>query len=82
MYAIRSYYAREGFIARFQQGQLPDEIPLFERAVSSDGALLANLLRDAGTLSSTSEAYRMIEQGAVRIDGERLADKRLRNNFV
>jgi len=69
--------AREGFIARFQQGQLPDEIPLFERAVSSDGALLANLLRDAGTLSSTSEAYRMIEQGAVRIDGERLADKRL-----
>ncbi len=67
--------ANQNFVARFRQGAIPDEMPEFElNAV--DGVLpVANLLKDAGLVSSTSEAMRMIKQGAVRIDGERVADK-------
>jgi len=68
--------ARAEFIARFQQGSMPDDIE--ERSVSSadDGFIgIAYLLRDAGLVSSTSEAFRMIQQGAVRIDGERIEDR-------
>ena len=69
--------ARQEFIARFQQGAMPDEIP--DKALDSqDGKLgIAHLLRGAGLVSSTSEAFRMIEQGAVRIDGERVEDRSL-----
>jgi len=69
--------ARDEFIARFQQGAMPDEIP--ERTLESkDGRLgIAYLLKAAGLVGSTSEAFRMIEQGAVRIDGERVADRAL-----
>jgi tyrosyl-tRNA synthetase len=69
--------ARREFIARFQKGAMPDEIP--ETALDSrDGKLgLAHLLKSAGLVSSTSEAFRMIKQGAVRIDGERVADRGL-----
>jgi tyrosyl-tRNA synthetase len=69
--------ARREFIARFQKGALPDEIP--ETALDSrDGKLgLAHLLKSAGLVSSTSEAFRMIKQGAVRIDGERVEDRGL-----
>ena len=54
---------------------MPDEIP--EMALDSqDGKLgLAHLLKNAGLVSSTSEAFRMIKQGAVRIDGERVEDR-------
>ena len=69
--------ARKEFIERFQKGALPDEIP--ETALpSQDGTLgLAHLLKSAGLVSSTSEAFRMIKQGAVRIDGERVEDRGL-----
>ena len=69
--------ARQEFIARFQQGAMPDEIP--DKALDSqDGKLgIAHLLRGAGLVSSTSEAFRMIKQGAVRIDGERVEDRSL-----
>ena len=62
--------AREGFVRRFSQGQLPDEIPSVE--VGGAQLKLANLLKAAGLTASTSEALRMIAQGAVRIDGERV----------
>ncbi|MGM0594677.1 MAG: tyrosine--tRNA ligase [Pseudomonadota bacterium] len=69
--------ARESFIARFQKGAMPDEIPEMT-LTTADGALpIANLLRQAALVQSTSEALRMIQQGAVRIDGERIADKKL-----
>ena len=43
---------------------------------ASDGVLpIANLLKEAGLVSSTSEAYRMIKQGAVKVDGEKLEDR-------
>ena len=70
--------ARDEFISRFQKGAMPDEIP--EKTLDSqDGQLgLAHLLKGAGLVSSTSEAFRMIKQGAVRIDGERVEDRELR----
>jgi tyrosyl-tRNA synthetase len=69
--------ARDEFVARFQQGAMPDEIPEVALA-SQDGRLgLAHLLKGAGLVSSTSEAFRMIKQGAVRIDGERVEDRGL-----
>jgi tyrosyl-tRNA synthetase len=69
--------AKAEFIARFQKGAMPDHIE--EVSVpSQDGALgIAHLLKQAGLVSSTSEAFRMIQQGAVRIDGERVADRGL-----
>lgn len=69
--------AHEAFVARFQKGALPDVIPEVELAVSVDGLAIANVLRDAGLTGSTSEALRMLGQGAVRIDGERVEDRAL-----
>lgn len=69
--------AREEFIARFQKGVLPDEMPEVKLTAPSPGIPLANLLRDAGLTSSTSEALRMLGQGAIRIDGQRVEDRAL-----
>lgn len=70
--------AQAAFIARFQKGVMPDEMPELE-LVSTDGEMgLANVLKDAGLVNSTSDGMRMIKQGAVRINGERVEDPRLR----
>lgn len=69
--------AREAFVARFQKGVLPDVIPQVELTVPADGLAIANLLKDAGLTGSTSEALRMLGQGAVRVDGERIEDRAL-----
>ena len=65
------------FISRFQQGAVPDEIA--EVRVASKGGKLgiASLLKEAGLVSSNSEAFRLIQQGAVRMDGERVEDRGL-----
>jgi tyrosyl-tRNA synthetase len=70
--------ALEGFVARFQRGAIPEDVPE-ENVSAGDGGVLpiANLLKAAGLVSSTSEAIRLIGQGAVRIDGERIEDARL-----
>jgi len=69
--------AKSEFIARFQQGAMPEEIPEVALA-SQDGQLgIAYLLKGAGLVSSTSEAFRMIDQGAVKIDGQRVEDRSL-----
>lgn len=68
--------AQENFIARFQKGALPEEMPEFELVAPAEGLPLANLLKQAGLVPSTSEALRMIRQGAVRLDGERIEDTR------
>ena len=69
--------ARQEFISRFQKGAMPDEIP--DKALDSqDGQLgIAHLLKGAGLVSSTSEAFRMLKQGAVKIDGEKVEDRGL-----
>jgi tyrosyl-tRNA synthetase len=69
--------AQEEFVARFQQGAMPEEIPDVTLE-SDDGSLgIAHLLKGAGLVSSTSEAFRMIKQGAVKIDGSRVEDRSL-----
>jgi len=69
--------ARDAFIARFQQGERPDDMPTLELVVPNGALLIGNLLKDAGLVGSTSEAMRMVKQGAVKIDGERVEDARL-----
>ena len=70
--------AREGFIAQFAKNRVPDDIPELSFDAPDDGYPIANLLKDAGLCGSTSDAMRMIQQGAAKIDGEKIADKSLR----
>jgi len=67
--------AREGFIAQFAKNKVPDDIPELSFDAPEEGYPVANLLKDAGLCGSTSDAMRMIKQGAVKIDGEKIADK-------
>jgi tyrosyl-tRNA synthetase len=69
--------AREEFISRFQKGALPDEIEEMSVSASAGEIAIGNLLKDAGLVASTSDAIRMIKQGAVRIDGERVSDPKM-----
>jgi tyrosyl-tRNA synthetase len=66
--------ALENFEARFQRGAIPDEMDEIELSNGGQGYSIANLLKDAGLTASTSEAIRMIKQGAVKIDGEKISD--------
>lgn len=70
--------AVQNFISRFQKGAMPEDIE--EKSVAAtDGEIgIANLLKDAGLTASTSDAMRMIKQGAVKIDGERVDNTKLR----
>ena len=70
--------AREGFIAQFAKGAVPDDIPEFKFKADAGGMPIANLLKDAGLCSSTSEAMRMIKAGAVKMDGDKVSDKGLK----
>lgn len=67
--------ARDEFFRRFRDGGLPDEVPEVKVASKDGRLLIAHLLKEAGLTSSTSEALRLIAQGAVRVDGERVSDK-------
>ncbi|MCF7994814.1 MAG: tyrosine--tRNA ligase [Chromatiaceae bacterium] len=72
--ATAAVAARDDFLNRFQRGQLPADMPELTLEVGREGLTLSRLLKDAGLVSSTSEGLRLVAQGAVRIDGERLAD--------
>lgn len=63
--------AEQAFIDRFQKGAIPDEMPEFEFEL---GLAIGNLLKEAGLVASTSEALRLIRQGGVKVDGEKLND--------
>ncbi|VEI57486.1 tyrosyl-tRNA synthase [Pasteurella multocida] len=66
--------AEQEFINRFQKGAIPDEMPEF----TFEGEMgLANLLKEAGLVVSTSEANRMVQQGGVKIDGHKVEDAKL-----
>lgn len=66
--------AEQEFINRFQKGAMPDEMPEF----TFEGEIgLANLLKEAGLVTSTSEAIRSVNQGGVKIDGEKVEDPKL-----
>ena len=66
--------AEDEFNARFRQGALPSEIE--EKQVQADGDTIpvAVLLKKSGLVSSTADGIRMLKQGAVRIDSERVED--------
>jgi len=69
--------AQAAFEARFREGALPEDIPEVKLAANGKPMAIAQVLKAAGLTASTSEALRMIEQGGVRIDGEKLADRAL-----
>ncbi|MEO0369096.1 MAG: tyrosine--tRNA ligase [Pseudomonadota bacterium] len=65
--------AKADFIQRFQKNAVPDDLPEINMQLGA-GMPIANLLKEAQLCSSTSEAMRMVKQGAVKIDGERVED--------
>ncbi|MEM7765787.1 MAG: tyrosine--tRNA ligase [Pseudomonadota bacterium] len=69
--------AHQGFLTRFQKNAIPDDMPEKTVAADAGGIGIAHLLRGAGLVQSTSEAFRMIKQGAVKLDGERVEDRGL-----
>jgi len=69
--------AREEFIARFRQGEMPEDMPEKTLETGGDGIGIAAALSQCGLTSSNSEAFRMIQQGGVRIDGEKVEDRGL-----
>ena len=65
---------RESFLQRFQKGSLPDDIKEISLTIESDSIPLTNLLKNTDMTSSTSEAMRLIKQGGVKIDSEKVLD--------
>jgi tyrosyl-tRNA synthetase len=68
--------AKQAFIDRFQKGALPGEMPEVDLD-GGDGLPIATVLKSSGLVQSTSEGLRMIKQGAVKIDGEKVSDRDL-----
>ena len=65
--------AEQEFVNRFAKNQVPDEMPEFEFEA---GLPIANVLKEAGLVNSTSDAMRMIKQGAAKLEGEKIEDSR------
>jgi tyrosyl-tRNA synthetase len=70
--------AEADFAARFREGDAPTEMPEVTVQAPTGGIVITQLLKQAGLTPSTSEAARMIEQGGVKLDGERISDKGLK----
>ena len=70
--------ALEEFEARFRHGEIPPDLPEQFLDVPAEGGAIAQVLRSSGVCPSTSEALRMIEQGGVKVDGQKVSDKGLR----
>ncbi|WP_337842631.1 tyrosine--tRNA ligase [Rheinheimera sp.] len=66
--------AEQDFIQRFSRNALPDDIPELSLTLEGASIVITNLLKEAGLVESTSEAMRMIKQGAVKLDGELKVD--------
>jgi tyrosyl-tRNA synthetase len=66
------------FEARFRDGAMPEEIPAVTLPAVGEPLAITQVLKAAGLTPSTSEALRMIDQGGVRLDGERVSDKALK----
>ena len=66
--------ARENFVSQFSKGAVPDDMPKVSLVLPAEGVRIANLLKEASLVSSTSEGMRMIKQGAVKIGGEKVED--------
>ena len=66
--------ANEDFELRFKKNELPENIQEITLKVPSSGLLVSNILKEAGLLSSTSEAHRLVAQGGIKIDGIKIED--------
>ncbi|MBX2886829.1 MAG: tyrosine--tRNA ligase [Granulosicoccus sp.] len=80
---VRTYHgmkaaenAKQSFIERFSKGRLPENLELVDVVATAEGLPLARVLVDAQLTSSTSDSHRMVKQGAVKIDGQRVDDGR------
>ncbi|MEW6994845.1 tyrosine--tRNA ligase [Colwelliaceae bacterium MEBiC 14330] len=69
--------AHDEFINRFQKGAMPDDMPELEIKSDAGEIAIANLLKEAGLVASTSDAFRMIKQGAAKIDSEKVTERGL-----
>lgn len=69
--------AHQDFIQRFQKNAIPDDMPDVEISLGEEGIAIGNLLKEASLVGSTSDAMRMIKQGAVKINGDKVEDTRL-----
>ena len=69
--------AKQDFITRFSRGALPDDMPEIEITLEQDSIRIAALLKQSGLTTSTNESFRMIDQGAVKLDGEKVTDRGL-----
>ena len=81
---VRRFHSRQAaedaladFEARFRQGEIPEDVENVDIPCTAEGMGIAQVLKHAGLTGSTSEALRMIEQGGVRLDGERVGDRLL-----
>ena len=70
--------AHRDFVARFQKGKLPSDMVEISLECSEDGLGIAELMTLARLSASNSEAFRLVKQGAVRVDGERVEDRSTR----
>ena len=70
--------AQDEFVARFQKGALPEQMPEFALAVAADGIGIVELLKQCQLVASGSEANRLLEQGGVKVDGEKAGDRGLK----
>ncbi len=69
--------AHQSFVNQFQRGEVPDDIAEVDIDNQGKDMPVANVIKSAGLAGSTSEVYRLMAQGAVRIDGERVTDHKL-----
>lgn len=67
--------ARDAFIARFRESELPADLPEIELAADGDGLGIAAALTAAGLTASNSEAFRLIKQGGVKVDGKKVTER-------
>ena len=67
--------AREEFINRFQKGKLPEEVEAITLIIEGSSANLPKVLKESSMVTSTSEAMRLIDQGAVKVDGDKVLKK-------
>jgi tyrosyl-tRNA synthetase len=70
--------AEADFASRFREGEMPEEMPEVTVKAPEGGILIGQLLKQAQLTPSTSEAQRMLDQGGVKLDGERVSDKALK----
>ena len=69
--------SKENFINRFQKGNISQEIDEIKLIIDSESELLTRIIKESALLSSTSEALRMIKQGAVKLNDEKVLDAKL-----